>query len=104
MKNNEDSAQSPQELLRHLQSIVTEVEALASDTLGQPTAEALAQLRARFADARESIAAFYDDAKQKVVAGAQCTDASIRQNPYQSMAIALGVGLLLGVFVSRRRD
>ena len=33
---------------------------------------------------------------------AQCTDQAIRANPYQSLAIAAGVGILVGVLIGRR--
>jgi ElaB/YqjD/DUF883 family membrane-anchored ribosome-binding protein len=38
-----------------------------------------------------------------VVAGARCTDATIREHPYQSLALALGVGVIAGALLSRRR-
>jgi len=44
----------------------------------------------------------YDSTKKKVAAGAKYTDTAIRDNPYQSIAVALGVGVLLGLVVGRR--
>ena len=44
----------------------------------------------------------YDGARKRVVAGAKCTDEAIRENPYQSLAIAGGVGLLVGLLLARR--
>jgi len=41
-------------------------------------------------------------AKKKVVAGAKYTDSTIRENPYRALAIAAGVGLLVGVLLGRR--
>ena len=35
--------------------------------------------------------------KDKAVAGARATDESIRRNPYPSMGIVFGVGILLGI-------
>ncbi len=46
----------------------------------------------------------YEGAKQRVVAGAKSTDQAIRANPYQSLAIAAGVGLLVGVLLGRRSN
>jgi len=43
----------------------------------------------------------YDRARHNVVAGAKYTDETIRQHPYQSLAIALGVGVLLGALIRR---
>jgi ElaB/YqjD/DUF883 family membrane-anchored ribosome-binding protein len=35
--------------------------------------------------------------KEKAVAGAKATDESIRRNPYPSMGIVFGLGILLGI-------
>jgi ElaB/YqjD/DUF883 family membrane-anchored ribosome-binding protein len=37
-----------------------------------------------------------------VVAGAKAADQIIRKHPYESIGIALGVGLLIGVLVRRK--
>jgi len=68
----------------------------------EPTGDAVSTLRARFDAARARFADLYEGTRQKVVAGAKCADATIRANPYQSLAIAAGVGLLLGVLLGRR--
>jgi len=102
MKNNKDTVHTPKELLTELQSLVAEAETMMADSLTEHSAEALGNLRARFGAAQERMGELYDSAKKKVVAGAKCTDTAIRENPYQSMAIALGVGVLVGVLVGRR--
>jgi ElaB/YqjD/DUF883 family membrane-anchored ribosome-binding protein len=43
----------------------------------------------------------YGRARQGVVAGAQYTDETIRLHPYQSLAVALGVGVLVGALIRR---
>jgi ElaB/YqjD/DUF883 family membrane-anchored ribosome-binding protein len=40
--------------------------------------------------------------EQKVVAGAKATDKVIREHPYESIGVAFGVGLLIGVLVTRK--
>jgi len=59
--------------------------------------------------ARERLAAALEVAKQtrqklqeRAVVGAQATDRLIREHPYQSVGLAFGVGMLLGVLVNRR--
>jgi ElaB/YqjD/DUF883 family membrane-anchored ribosome-binding protein len=59
-------------------------------------------LRERFDAARERFADVYDETKKHVMAGAACTYAVIRAKPYQSLAIAVGVGLLAGILIGRR--
>ncbi len=102
-RKDPDESQSPTELLSQLQALVLEVETIMAGTGGEQTAEVISGLRKRLAAAQGTITELYEDAKDKVVAGAQRTDEAIRENPYQSMAIALGVGVLLGVLVGRRR-
>jgi ElaB/YqjD/DUF883 family membrane-anchored ribosome-binding protein len=102
MKNNKDTTHTPKELLGELQALVAEAETMIGDSVTEHSAEALGNLRARFGAAQERFADLYDGARKKVVAGAKYTDETIRANPYQSIAIAAGVGLLVGVLLGRR--
>lgn len=102
MKNNKNAAQSPKELLNDLQTLVAEAEKMMGESITEHTSDALSSLRDRYDAAQERIADLYEGAKTRVVAGAKCTDAAIRENPYQALAIAAGVGLLAGVLLGRR--
>ena len=101
MKHSKDS-HTPKELLNELKALVAEAETVMSDSLSDNAAEAVGGIRARFEAAQERFADIYDGAKQKVTAGAKYTDTAIRENPYQALAIAAGVGILVGVLVGRR--
>jgi ElaB/YqjD/DUF883 family membrane-anchored ribosome-binding protein len=103
MKNTK-SQSSPEELLRELQALVSEGEALLADR--RPTRaveESIDAVKSRFHDAQERFSALYQQARTRVVAGAKSTDAAIRGHPYQSVAIAVGAGLLVGLVLGRRR-
>jgi ElaB/YqjD/DUF883 family membrane-anchored ribosome-binding protein len=102
MKATKDTAHTPKELLTELQALVSEAETMMADSITEHSAEAINNLRARFNAAHERFSEIYEGARKKVVAGAKHTDAAIRENPYQALAIALGLGLLLGVVVGRR--
>jgi ElaB/YqjD/DUF883 family membrane-anchored ribosome-binding protein len=103
MKNDHEStAQTPKELLKDLHALVAEAEKMMGESLSEHTADAVSALRARFDSAQERFSEVYAGARKKVIAGAKCTDEAIRENPYQSMAIAAGVGLLVGVLLGRR--
>jgi ElaB/YqjD/DUF883 family membrane-anchored ribosome-binding protein len=59
--------------------------------------------------ARERLAAALDSAKEtgrrlqeRTIAGAKATDKVIREHPYQSIGVAFGIGLLIGVLVNRK--
>jgi ElaB/YqjD/DUF883 family membrane-anchored ribosome-binding protein len=109
MKNNQDTAHTPKELLHELQTLVTEAETMLADALPENSSEAFGKLsarcdaaRERFNVAKERLAEFYQETKKRVAVGAKYTDTAIRENPYQSLAIALGAGVLLGVLIGRR--
>jgi len=102
MKNNQDTARSPKELLVELQALVAEAETMMGDSVAEHSAEAIESLHSRFVAAQEQVADAYAGARKKVVAGAKYTDQTIRANPYQSLAIAAGIGLLVGIFLGRR--
>lgn len=99
---NDTTAQTPKELLNDLHALVSEAEKMMGDSLTEHTADAVGALRSRFDAAQERLGHLYAGAKQKVVAGAKCTDEAIRANPYQSLAIAAGAGLIIGVLLGRR--
>jgi ElaB/YqjD/DUF883 family membrane-anchored ribosome-binding protein len=104
MKNQTDTVtQTPEEIVTELRALVIEAEKiLGNDTTAPCSESVLAALHERLEAAQERLANFYASAKQKVVKGAKFTDGAIRANPYQSLAIALGVGLLAGVLLGRR--
>lgn len=103
MKNNtETTPQTPKDLLNDLHTLVAEAEKMMGDSISEHTEDAVSALRARYDAAQERFADLYAGARKRVVAGAKYTDESIRANPYQSIAIAAGVGLLVGVLLGRR--
>ena len=57
------------------------------------------ELGARFSTALQSAKA---NIQEKTVAGAKATDRTIRDHPYESIGIAFGVGVLIGVLCARR--
>lgn len=101
MKRNHDvTIQSPETLLHDLKALVAEAEKMVADSVDD--GDAIGNLRERFAAAQERLGHIYVDAKNKITTGAKRTDEAIRSNPYQSLAVALGVGVLLGVVIARR--
>ena len=104
MKNNKDTTHTPKELLHELQTLVTEAESMiAGDGPGtEHSPDALDSLRSRFDAAQERFTDIYQGTRKRGVAGSKYTDEAIRANPYQSLAIAAGVGILVGVLLGRR--
>ncbi len=101
MKNNKATAQTPQDLLNELRTLVSEAEKMLGESISEKTDEAVGALRHRYEDVQERMSELYEGARKKVVAGAKKTDEAIRDNPYQSLAIAAGVALVVGILLGR---
>ena len=103
MKNRKHKlAQSPQELIANLRNLVVEAEKMAANSVTEHSHEAFNAIRERFESAQERFSGIYDGTKKKVAAGAHYTDDVIREKPYQALAIAAAVAVLIGVLVGRR--
>jgi ElaB/YqjD/DUF883 family membrane-anchored ribosome-binding protein len=98
----ERTIQTPEDVLQGLRSLVTEAEHILGHAPKSDREAAGAALSERFEAAQERLAELYQGAKRKVVAGAKHTDQVIRENPYKSLAVALGIGILAGVLIERR--
>ena len=72
--------------------------AATADVAGEKVGEA----RKRLAAALESGREIYGRVRDKAVEGARAADQTVRENPYQAMAIAVGVGAIIGFLVARR--
>lgn len=72
--------------------------AATADVAGEKVGEA----RKRLAAALESGKEIYGRVKEKAVEGAKVADKTVRENPYQAIAIGVGVGALVGYLLGRR--
>jgi ElaB/YqjD/DUF883 family membrane-anchored ribosome-binding protein len=65
--------------------------------------EKVVEARKRLTAAIEKGKETWNNVQEKAIAGAKATDQVIRDNPYKSLGIALGVGAIIG-YLLRRRD
>jgi ElaB/YqjD/DUF883 family membrane-anchored ribosome-binding protein len=72
------------------------------DATAEITDKKIAEARQRLAETLKSGKETYNRLQEKARQGVQAADQAVRDNPYQTMAIALGVGVLLGILISRR--
>ena len=72
--------------------------AATADVAGEKVGEARNRLAAALERAKEIGGCVRD----KAVAGAKVTDQAIRENPYQAIAIGVGVGAIIGFMLARR--
>lgn len=107
MKNRPESSTStetPEQLIEHISRLMAEAEAMIAGPVPDQSPGKMADVRARLESARERLNRVYTSARTNVVAGARYTDETIRAYPYQSLGIALGLGVLLGVLIGRGRN
>lgn len=72
--------------------------AATADVSGDKVEEA----RMRLTTALDSGKKIYARVKDKAIEGAKFTDTAVREHPYQAIAIAAGVGALIGYLAARR--
>jgi ElaB/YqjD/DUF883 family membrane-anchored ribosome-binding protein len=72
--------------------------AATADVAGEKVGEA----RKRLAAALENSRQIFGRVRDKAVEGAKVADQTVRENPYQAIAIALGVGAVIGYLAARR--
>ncbi len=101
-RSTADIEESTERLLQELKDVVQEGEEIlraGMDELGDRSGAAREKLMAALDAARETQIRL----QERATAGARAADTYIRGNPYQSIGIAFGVGLILGLFATRRK-
>jgi ElaB/YqjD/DUF883 family membrane-anchored ribosome-binding protein len=71
------------------------------DTIEREDSEQ-SELRAKLDAAIEKAKAVCERLQEKTVQAAKATDKTVREHPYESIGVAFGLGLLIGVLVCRR--
>ena len=96
---------STDQLVSDLKSVVNDAEALLNATSTQ-TGDTIKTVRARAEEslrqAKARLTEIEQDAVRRAKEIADATDEYVRDNPWQSVGIAAGIGLLLGVLLGRR--
>ncbi len=93
---------------KETQAITQDVSQLAEDARALMAAtadvagEKVGQARKRLAAALENGQEIYGRVREKAVQGAKVADQTVRANPYQAIAVGVGVGVLFGYLLARR--
>jgi len=100
-RSSEEIEESTERLLQDLNVVVHDGEELLKATAENLNDRAQAA-REKLAEALEVAKDTRQKLQDQVVAGAQATNQFIRDNPYRSLGVAFGVGMVIGVFINRR--
>jgi ElaB/YqjD/DUF883 family membrane-anchored ribosome-binding protein len=102
MNANEGSRYETPGALRHdAHTLADDARALLEAT-SEVADEKIAAARERLADALASGKQTYARLQQRVTEGAKVADQAVRTHPYQSIAVGFGIGILVGMLISRR--
>ena len=96
-----EEAVSMDRLVQDFKVVMHDAEGLIKATAGE-LGEKVKESRTRLMASLEGARTGYQKAEEKALAGAKATDQVIREHPYESLGVAFGLGLLIGVLVTRR--
>src|SRR6266508_4096758 len=88
-------------LVSDLKTVTKDAEELLKTVSGEQ-GNGSHDMRMRLSSAIDSAKASFHRLEEKTVAGAKATDRTIRKHPYESLGVAFGMGLLVGVLMARK--
>ena len=105
MPESRAAINSQEKLVTDIKAVISDAEEILSATAGQAS-EKFAALRAaaqtRLADAKVRLGEAEAVLVAKTRAAAKATDEYVHESPWTSIGIAAGLGLLVGIALSRR--
>lgn len=96
---------SKEKLVRDLQRVIADAEELLHATAGQTESKVVElreRIRGNLMDARHKLGDIEDAIKGKTKKAVRATDDYVHDHPWLAMGSALGVGLVVGMLISRR--
>ena len=88
-------------LVTDLKRVAHDSEELLKDS-AEVVGEKAHEIRERLVRTLESAKVACRRLEEKALEGAKATDKVIREHPYHSIGVAFGIGLLIGVLVTRK--
>ena len=92
-------------LMSDLRVVIADAEELlrmTSDQASESAADVRSRVQERMNQAKADLLHLQEAAVAKAKAAGHATDEFVHENPWKSMGIAAGVGLVMGLLVSRR--
>ena len=93
------TSEATQRLTGDLKAVAHDAQHLVRVTAGQ-AGEKVNQLGTRLMESTKETA---ERLQKEAVAAAKATDRCVREHPYQTIGVAFGLGLLIGVLAARKR-
>ncbi|MDO8293659.1 MAG: DUF883 family protein [Gallionella sp.] len=103
---NVENEISKEKLMQDLRVVVADAEDLLRATAGQAgekVSAARERIQENLAAAKQRLAAAQDAVVARTKEAAKVTDEYVHENPWKAVGIAAGVGLVIGMLISRGR-
>lgn len=105
METQQSGINEQQKLVTDMKSVIADAEDMLQATADQ-AGDKVASLRARIQERLQGAKVRLSDAEAALVdktrAAARATDTYVHESPWTAVGIAVGVGLLVGLAISRR--
>lgn len=101
----EMTATQKDKLMSDLRLVISDAEELlrmTADEAGEGATELRGRIQGRMLQAKAELAHLQEVAVAKVKAAGHATDEFVHENPWKSIGVAAGIGLLMGLLISRR--
>jgi len=93
------------ELVAEFKAVIADAEALIKATAnhgGEKVDQLRSQAEASLTSAKDKLDDLHEDLIEKGREAVKATDDYVRENPWKAVGIAAGIGLVIGLLVSRR--
>ena len=100
-----DHAASKEKLVQDLKIVISDAEELlraTASTAGERVAAAREKVRDSLERAKVKLAEVEDIIIDRSKQAARATDEYVRENPWRAVGIAAGIGVIIGMLISRR--
>jgi hypothetical protein len=98
-------AEQKTKLMNDLQVVIEDAQELlrmTADQMGDKATGVRARIEARLAEASSDLKHLQEAAVTRAKAVGDATDEFVQEHPWQSIGIAAGIGLLVGLMIARR--
>jgi ElaB/YqjD/DUF883 family membrane-anchored ribosome-binding protein len=102
---SEFSADHKDKLMSDLRTVISDAEEVlrvTADQASEGTAELRTRMKARLSQAKESLSQLQANAVARAKAAGAATDDYVHDHPWKAVGAAAGVGLIIGLLISRR--
>lgn len=99
------STDHKEKLMSDLRTVIADAEEVlrvTADQASEGTAELRTRMKARMAQAKDSLSTLQASAVARAKAAGAATDDYVHEHPWKAIGAAAGVGLIIGLLISRR--